>query len=97
MARGSDGDADGASAALNASLEAGDRYPVFSALAMRLVAEAAVRDNWGTPGELLHSADATFTRLRLGRASAACRTLLRSAGQPAPGGGRATRPCPPGW
>jgi DNA-binding CsgD family transcriptional regulator/tetratricopeptide (TPR) repeat protein len=84
VAKGADGDANGAAAALNASLDAGDHYPVFSALAMRLVAEAAVRDNWGTPGELLHSADATFTRLRLGRASAACRTLLRSTGQPAP-------------
>ena len=50
----------------------------------RLVAEAAVRDRWGAPGALLHSADATFTRLRLGRASAACRALLKAAGQPAP-------------
>ena len=51
---------------------------------MRLAAEAAIRDNWGTPGELLRAADATFTRLRLGRASAACRALLKAAGQPSP-------------
>src|SRR5580704_14497913 len=51
VASGADGDAAGASAALNVALDAGDRYPVFSALAMRLAAEAAIRDNWGTPGE----------------------------------------------
>ncbi|MGD0605108.1 MAG: AAA family ATPase [Streptosporangiaceae bacterium] len=84
VARGADGDTAGAVAALNAALDAADRYPVFSALTMRLTAEAAIRDNWGTPGELLRTADATFTRLRLGRASAACRALLKAAGQPAP-------------
>jgi hypothetical protein len=80
VARGADGDAAGACAALSAALEAGDRYPVFSALTMRLVAEAAIRDGWGTPGMLLITADSTFTRLRLGRASAACRALLKTTG-----------------
>jgi DNA-binding CsgD family transcriptional regulator len=84
VAMGADGDAVGASAALNTALDAGDRYPVFSALTMRLAAEAAIRDNWGTPGKLLRTADATFTRLRLGRASAACRALLKATGEPAP-------------
>ena len=84
VARGADGDADGATAALSAALEAGDRYPVFSALTMRLVAEAAIRDGWGTPGMLLRTADSTFTRLRLGRASAACRALLKATGHEAP-------------
>jgi len=84
VARGADGDAAGASAALSAALEAGDRYPVFSALTMRLVAEAAIRDGWGTPSRLLRTADSTFTRLRLGRASAACRALLKAAGHTAP-------------
>ena len=81
---GADGDGAGASAAFDVALDAGSRYPVFSALVKRLVAEAAIRDHWGSPGVLLHSADATFTRLRLGRASAACRALLKAAGQPAP-------------
>ena len=53
----------------------------------------------GTTGEhrvsCCTAADATFTRLRLGRASAACRALLNAAGQPAPGGGRPTRACRP--
>ena len=49
VASGADGDAAGASAALNAALDAADRYPVFSALTMRLAAEAAIRDNWEHP------------------------------------------------
>ena len=84
VASGAAGDGAGASTALAAALAAGSRYPVFSALVQRLAAEAAVRDRWGTPGLLLRSADATFTGLRLGRASAACRVLLKAAGQPAP-------------
>jgi DNA-binding CsgD family transcriptional regulator len=84
VAAGRAGDAAGASAALTAALAAGDRYPVFSALVMRLVAEAAIRDAWGDPGALLRGAEATFTRLRLGRAAAACRTLLKTTGQAAP-------------
>jgi len=84
VARGADGDAAGATAALSAALEAGDRYPVFSALTMRLVAEAAIRDGWGTPAMLLRTADSTFARLRLGRASAACRALLKATGHEAP-------------
>jgi DNA-binding CsgD family transcriptional regulator len=84
VARGAGGDTAGASAALTAALEAGGRYPVFSALAMRLVAEAAIRDGWGTPDVLLRRADATFARLRLGRASAACRALLKASGHTAP-------------
>jgi DNA-binding NarL/FixJ family response regulator len=96
VALGAAGDAEGASAALTAALEAGQVYPVFSALVKRLVAEAAVRDHWGTPPALLQSADATFTRLRLGRASAACRALLKAAGHPAPRR-RAAEPRLPGF
>ena len=84
VARGADGDPAGAQAAVAGALDAGQRYPVFSALVQRLVAEAALRDHWGTPVAWLRSADATFTELRLGRASTACRTLLKAAGHPAP-------------
>ena len=84
VAAGAAGAAAGASAALDTALAAGDRYPVFSALTMRLAAEAAIRDGWGDPGALLRSAETTFTRLRLGRASAACRALLKTAGHTAP-------------
>jgi DNA-binding CsgD family transcriptional regulator len=84
VAAGAAGDGDGASAALSAALLAGDRYPVFSAVVMRLAGEAAIRDAWGDPGALLRGAETTFTRLRLGRASAACRALLKTAGHTAP-------------
>ena len=84
VARGADGDPAGAQAAVAGALGAGQRYPVFSALVQRLVAEAALRDHWGTPEAWLRSADVTFTELRLGRASTACRTLLKAAGHPAP-------------
>jgi DNA-binding CsgD family transcriptional regulator len=84
VSRGADGDVAGAQAALDDALAAGNRYPVFSALVQRLVAEAALRDHWGRPQAWLRSADATFTGLRLGRASTACRTLLKAAGHPAP-------------
>jgi len=96
VALGAEGDAAGASAALAAALEAGRRYPVFSALVERLAAEAGLRDRWGEPRALLQSADATFTRLRLGRASAACRSLLKAAGHPAPRR-RAAEPGLPGF
>lgn len=84
VAAGAVGDAAAASGFLTAALSAGSRYPVFSALVERMVAEAALRDRWGTPEILLRSADATFARLRLGRASTACRVLLKAAGHPAP-------------
>jgi DNA-binding CsgD family transcriptional regulator len=84
VATGAAGDPAGAAAALDAALRAGDRYPVFSALTMRLTAEAATRDGWGEPAALLRDAETTFTRLRLGRAATACRTLLKAAGHTAP-------------
>jgi len=84
VARGAQGDGPGACAALSVGLDAGSRYPLFSALAQRLVAEAALRDHWGEPELLLRSADSTFTILGLGRAAAACRALLKGAGIPAP-------------
>ena len=84
VAAGAAGDTTGASAALTAALAAGDRYPVFTAVTMRLVAEAAIRDGWGDPGTLLRGAETVFTRLRLGRASGACRALLKSGGHTAP-------------
>jgi DNA-binding NarL/FixJ family response regulator len=81
---GAAGDPAGASAVLTAALLAGERYPVFSALTMRLVAEAAIRDGWGDPGTLLRDAETTFARLRLARPAAACRALLKVAGHTAP-------------
>jgi DNA-binding CsgD family transcriptional regulator len=84
VAAGTAGDGATAAGALTGALTAGDRYPVFSALTMRLAAEAAIRDGWGDPGTLLRRADTIFTRLRLGRAAATCRALLKTAGHTAP-------------
>jgi len=84
VARGAEGDAAGATTALATALDAGHRYPLFSALAMRLVAEAALRDGWGDPVALLRPAGATFAQLGLPRPTAATRGLLVAAGQAAP-------------
>ena len=84
IVRGADGDQPGDGQALAAALEAGDRYPIFCAIAQRLAGEAALRDKWGDPVALLRSADATFTRFGVRRAAAACQGLLRAAGQRAP-------------
>jgi len=81
---GSRGRGSEAGAALAAGLEAGSPYPVFLALAQRLVAEAAFRDGWGDPEPLLRSAEATFESLDLARAANACRGLLKALGSPAP-------------
>jgi DNA-binding CsgD family transcriptional regulator len=84
VARGAIGERGAAAAALTGAMEAGSRYPVFGALAARLVAEAAVRNGWGEPVPLLRAAERTFTGLELGRAASACRALLSRAGAPAP-------------
>jgi DNA-binding CsgD family transcriptional regulator len=84
IVRGAGGDQPGAGRALAAALEAGERYPIFCAIAQRLAAEAALRDRWGDPVALLRSADTTFTRFGVRRAAAACEGLLRAAGQRAP-------------
>jgi DNA-binding CsgD family transcriptional regulator/tetratricopeptide (TPR) repeat protein len=84
VARGAIGDRVAADVALKAAMEASDRYPVFGALAARLVAEAAVRNGWGEPVPLLRAAERTFTGLGLGRAATACRALLSRAGARVP-------------
>jgi DNA-binding CsgD family transcriptional regulator len=84
VARGAVGDRTGAASALEEALDAARRYPVFRALVRRLAGEAALRDGWGEPVPLLRAAEAGFGELRLGRAAAACRGLLRTAGEPAP-------------
>ena len=84
VALGSRGRSPEAHAVLAAGLEAGSPYPVFLALAQRLVAEAALRDGWCDPEPLLRSAEATFESLDLARAANTCRGLLKALGSPAP-------------
>jgi hypothetical protein len=84
VALGSRGRSSEARAVLAAGLEAGSPYPVFLAVAQRLVAEAALGVGWCDPVPLLRSAEATFERLDLARAANACRGVLKALGSPAP-------------
>lgn len=61
---------------------AGRRHPLFRALALRLVAEAALRDGWGEPIRWLTEAEAVFVSGGQARIASACRTLLKGAGAP---------------
>jgi len=73
-----------AGGALAAGMAAGAPYPVFLALAQRLVAESALGHRWCDPEPLLRSAEATFESLGLGRAANACRRMLTTLGSRAP-------------
>lgn len=84
VALGREGKEEEAKNALTAGLEAGNRYPVFLALAQRIVAEGQIHDTWSQPEPLLRAAEAIFDRFRLGRAANACRRLVASLGSPAP-------------
>ena len=71
--------------AARASFDQADRlgrpFQLFRPVALRLVAEAAIRDGWGTPGEWLRDAEAVFTARALPRAASACRSLLGRLGE----------------
>jgi DNA-binding CsgD family transcriptional regulator len=84
VALGAEGSVEAARTACAAGLEAGRPYPVFLALAQRLVGEAALHDGWCDALPLLRSAEAKFERLGLGRAANACRRLINASGTPAP-------------
>ena len=58
--------------------------PEFRHMARRLVAEAALDDGWGRPGEWLREDLAHFQGAGADRVATACRSLLRRAGAPVP-------------
>lgn len=60
------------------------RAPWHRHLALRLVAEAAVADDWGDPIPWLQQARAFFERAGLEELSRACVGLLKRAGEPVP-------------
>ncbi|GAB1644461.1 helix-turn-helix transcriptional regulator [Krasilnikovia sp. MM14-A1259] len=60
------------------------RYPRAHHLGLRLVAEAALDDGWGTPVPWLRSAEEYFHLSELPAVSGACRALLRRGGASAP-------------
>jgi DNA-binding CsgD family transcriptional regulator/tetratricopeptide (TPR) repeat protein len=59
-------------------------YPLGRHLGLRLAAEAAIVDGWGRPGQWLRSAEQHFHAAGNPRVAAACRALLRRAGERAP-------------
>ena len=60
------------------------RHPLFRAIGLRLLAEAALRDQWGEPVSWLREAEAVFVSGGQDRIAAACRGLLRQAGASVP-------------
>lgn len=69
---------------LHRALDAGERYPLFGALARRLVADAALAEGFTDPVPLLRDAEAVFTDLGLVRPAESVRGRLRSLGAAAP-------------
>ncbi|HEX5811678.1 MAG TPA: helix-turn-helix transcriptional regulator, partial [Pseudonocardia sp.] len=67
----------------------------WSWYALRLVAEAAVRDGWGEPVLWLREAEAFFSERGHDRVARECRTLLVAAGAPAVRRGRGRSTVPP--
>jgi len=81
VARGRAGMADDATDAFRAADELARPYRLFGAVARRLVAEAAIRDHWGTPVAWLRDAEAEFVTRASPAIASACRSLLKQAGE----------------
>jgi DNA-binding CsgD family transcriptional regulator len=79
---GRDGDADGVEAAARDFQEIARPYPLAYHLGLRLLGGAAVEDGWGQPGPWLRAAEEYFHSMGASRVAAACRALLRRAGEP---------------
>jgi hypothetical protein len=67
-------------------------HPLFRAIGLRLVAEAALRDGWGHPVVWLRGAEAVFLAGGQDRIAGACRALLKQAGARRRAGGERTAP-----
>lgn len=77
---GRDGDADGAAAAVADALAVGAPYAMGRHLGLRLVAEAALDDGWGTPVDWLRTAEEYFHGAGVAPVAGACRSLMRRCG-----------------
>ncbi|MBI4884154.1 MAG: AAA family ATPase [Actinobacteria bacterium] len=66
------------------ALGSADRYPLFGAIARRVIADTAVATGFTDPVDLLRDAEAAFTALGLPRSAEATRAMLRSLGHAAP-------------
>jgi DNA-binding CsgD family transcriptional regulator len=68
--------------------------PWWNHVARRLVATAALRDQWGQPNEWMREASAGFDAAGYPQLASACRGILRQAGQRVPRAGRGTARVP---
>jgi DNA-binding CsgD family transcriptional regulator len=57
-------------------------YPTARNLGLRLVAEAAIADGWGTPADWLRTAEEYFHAAQIPAVASVCRSLLRQSGTP---------------
>jgi DNA-binding CsgD family transcriptional regulator len=69
-----------ADAAFAAALAAGAPYAMGRHLGLRLVAECALTDGWGSPVEWLRTAEDYFHSADIPAVASACRALLRNSG-----------------
>jgi DNA-binding CsgD family transcriptional regulator/tetratricopeptide (TPR) repeat protein len=69
-----------ADAALAGALTAGTPYAMGRHLGLRLVAECALADGWGSPVEWLRTAEDYFHSADIPAVASACRALLRNSG-----------------
>ncbi|GAA1557059.1 ATP-binding protein [Kribbella lupini] len=66
------------------ALTTSEIYPMARHLGLRLVAEAAWTDGWGTPVEWLRQAENWFHEAEIGPVASACRSQLRQWGETVP-------------
>ncbi|WP_329110656.1 AAA family ATPase [Micromonospora sp. NBC_01699] len=81
---GAAGEREAAEAALGRAREAAAVFPTAHRLGLRLVAESALEHGWGNPDAWLREAELYFHTIGTPLVAAACRTLIRRAGQRAP-------------
>jgi DNA-binding CsgD family transcriptional regulator len=81
---GRQGSQTAAVAALARAEQLAEPYPLAHYLGLRLVAEAAQRDRWGSPAVWLRQVEHHFHQHPAGAVAGACRMLLRGAGAQVP-------------
>ena len=92
---GRDGRADEADRAVREFQVEAAAFPLAYHLGLRLLGEAAVDGGWGEPAPWLRTAEAYFHAMPAPRVAAACRGLLRRAGEPVQQRRRGTDAVPP--
>jgi DNA-binding NarL/FixJ family response regulator len=88
-------EATAAAAAAAAADPATPNGRAWSMYALRLAAEAAIRDGWGEPAAWLRETEAFFAARGHERIARECRVLLKAAGAPVPRRGRGDSAVPP--